>query len=87
MKREIKVFDFVRVKGKGIKIVSRITDDKVEVIGIALSEDEDTIICKSSVHDKSEIEYVDDSMINVAGPLWLVRDELTGGSFGRVVYK
>ena len=86
MNREIKVFDFVRVNDKGIKVVSEINNETVEVIGIELSEDEDTIICRSSVHHISEIEYVDETMVNIAGPLWLMRKELSNGSFERVVY-
>ena len=86
MERKIKVFDFVRVRGKGIRVVTNIKDDKAIVVGIGLSEDEDTIICRSSIHNISELEYISETMINVAGPLWLIRDELTEGSFERMVY-
>ena len=87
MTREIKMLDFVRVHGiKGIKVVLNIKDDNATVIGIDLSEDEDTIICKSSIHKISELKFIDESMVNIIGILWDIRDELVKGSFERMVY-
>ena len=86
-KKEIGVFDFVRTHNDNkVKVVTSIDGDNIGVVGIGLSEDGDTIICKSSVHHSSNLEYVDETMINVAGPLWLIRDELNGGRFERMVY-
>ena len=86
-KKEIGVFDFVRTRNdKKIKIVTSIDGDIIGVVGIGLSEDGDTIICRSSVHHASDLEYVEETAINVAGPLWLIRDELNGGHFERMVY-
>lgn len=87
MAKDIGLHDFVRVKGiKGYEVVHKIDGDRVTTVSIGLSEDRDTITYNANIRRMSELSYVTDSMVNIIGPLYRVREELLYDQCERLIY-
>ena len=83
----IGLHDFVKVKGKkGYEVVHNIDGENVTTVSIGLSEDRDTITYNANTHKMSELSYVTDSMVNMVGPLYRVREELLYDQCERLIY-
>lgn len=87
MAKDIGLHDFVKVKGiKGYEVVHKINGEEVTTVSISISEDRDTITYNANIRKISELSYVTDSMVNMIGPLYRVREELLYDQCERLIY-
>lgn len=79
---EIKMYDFVTIKGsKSYMFISSIDeDDEVSLIGMTLNENKDSIIFYETTASLNEIKYLEEYFVNLAGPLAQLREDIINGN-------
>lgn len=78
--KEIKNYDFVTVDDTGrYYFVSAINNDVATIVGMKLTECGDSIMFYAKFANISKLKRVDESFVNINGPLSILRDNMKSG--------
>lgn len=79
---EIKMYDFITIKGsKSYMFVSSIDEDgEVSLIGMTLNENKDSIIFYETTASINEIKRLEEYFVNLIGPLAQLRENMINGT-------
>lgn len=79
---EIKMYDFVTIKGsKSYMFVSSIDEEgEVSLIGMTLNENKDSIIFYETTASINEIKRLEEYFVNLIGPLAQLRESMINGT-------
>lgn len=78
--KEVKNYDFVSIEGaSNYHFVSDIQNDVATVVGMKLTESGDSIIFYARFINMNKLKQVDESFININGPLFILRDNIKNG--------
>lgn len=78
--KEIKNYDFVTLDDTGrYYFVSAINNDVATIVGMKLTECGDSIMFYAKLVNMNKLKFVDESFININGPLAILRDNMKSG--------
>lgn len=78
--KEVKKYDFVSIEGiSNYYFIYDIHNDVATVIGMKVTESGDSIMFYSRFVNMNKLKQVDESYININGPLFILRDNMKNG--------